>query len=50
VNHGEQPFEIAPGDRIAQLLIQRVERAAFVRSESLRETERGEEGFGSTGR
>src|SRR5215510_7054815 len=29
VNHGREPFKIAPGDRVAQLLVQRVERAAF---------------------
>jgi len=50
VNHGPGPFSIAPGDRIAQLLIQRVERAAFAAAAELRDTERGEGGFGSTGR
>jgi dUTP pyrophosphatase len=50
VNHGPDPFRIAPGDRIAQLLLQRVERAAFVASTALEETDRGSGGFGSTGR
>jgi dUTP pyrophosphatase len=50
VNHGEEPFAIAPGDRVAQLLLQRVERAAFAVSGPLDETSRGEGGFGSTGR
>lgn len=50
VNHGREPFRIAPGDRIAQLLVQRVESAAFVSRETLPGTERGEGGFGSTGR
>jgi dUTP pyrophosphatase len=50
VNHGAEPFRIAAGDRIAQLLVQRVERAAFSDSDSLEETPRGEGGFGSTGR
>jgi dUTP pyrophosphatase len=50
VNHGTDPFHIAPGDRIAQLLLQRVERAAFVASAELEETDRGGGGFGSTGR
>ena len=49
VNHGREPFAIAPGDRIAQLLVQRVERATFARG-VLDETERGRGGFGSTGR
>jgi dUTP pyrophosphatase len=50
INHGEAPFRIAPGDRIAQLLIQRVERATFGAAEALDDTERGDGGFGSTGR
>jgi len=50
VNHGEEPFRVAPGDRIAQLLVQRVERAAFAASSSIEDTGRGEGGFGSTGR
>ena len=29
VNHGDEPFRVAPGDRVAQLLVQRVERAAL---------------------
>jgi dUTP pyrophosphatase len=49
VNHGCEPVRLAAGDRIAQLLIQRVERAEFVRAEALAETARGEGGFGSTG-
>jgi dUTP pyrophosphatase len=48
-NHGSEPYRIAPGDRVAQLLVQRVERAAFVRS-ALEATGRGHGGFGSTGR
>lgn len=40
-------FEV--GDRIAQLVIQRVERAAFVHVEELPGSHRGEGGFGSTG-
>jgi dUTP pyrophosphatase len=50
VNHGREPFRIAPGDRVAQLLLQRVERAAFVSTDALEDTERAEGGFGSTGR
>ena len=40
---------LAKGDRIAQLVIQRVERAAFVTVETLPGSHRGEGGFGSTG-
>lgn len=50
VNHGDQPFAIAKGDRIAQLLVQRVERAAFRSTDALDATSRAEGGFGSTGR
>ncbi len=50
VNHGEEPFRIEPGDRIAQILVQRVERVVFASAGSLGETARGEGGFGSTGR
>ena len=50
VNHGDEPFRIERGDRIAQLLVQRVERAAFAVVPSIDETGRGEGGFGSSGR
>jgi dUTP pyrophosphatase len=50
VNHGQDAFAIAPGERIAQLLLQRVEPARFVPQEALGETARGPDGFGSTGR
>lgn len=50
VNHGQEPFRIEPGDRIAQILVQTVERVVFASAGSLGETARGEGGFGSTGR
>ena len=50
VNHGDEPFAIAPGDRVAQLLLQRVERAAFRAADQVGDTGRGSGGFGSTGR
>jgi dUTP pyrophosphatase len=49
-NHGEQPFTIARGDRVAQLLVQRVERVSFRAADEVAETGRGSGGFGSTGR
>jgi dUTP pyrophosphatase len=49
VNHGREPFSIRPGDRIAQLLVQKVERVEFVARERLDTTARGAGGFGSTG-
>lgn len=42
-------FEVNPGDRIAQLVIQKVESVAWNVVDSLDETERGEGGFGSSG-
>lgn len=44
-----ETVSFAVGDRIAQLVIQRVEHAAFVPVESLPGSHRGEGGFGSTG-
>ncbi len=48
-NTGEQDFSITAGDRIAQLVFQKVERANFIRVETLPESHRGDAGFGSTG-
>lgn len=50
VNHGGMTLFIDPGDRIAQLLIQPVVRAELVQVESLDATERGDGGFGHSGR
>ncbi len=41
---------IEPGDRIAQILIQKVEDVDFIEVENLDEADRGDSGFGSTGR
>jgi dUTP pyrophosphatase len=49
INHGAQPFEILRGDRVAQLVLAPVTRAAWLPVEELESTERGEGGFGSTG-
>ena len=43
------PFTVRRGDRIAQLVVQRVERVRFVEVDSLDETSRGDTGHGSTG-
>jgi len=45
-----EPFTIKRGDRIAQLVIQRVEEVTLELSDELGNTSRGEGGFGSTGR
>lgn len=49
VNLGSEPVEIARGERIAQLVIARVERASFLRAVEVAPSERGSGGFGSTG-
>lgn len=49
VNLGQEPFEVVPGMRIAQMVIAPVLRVAVEESETLGETCRGEGGFGSTG-
>lgn len=49
-NLGQIPFTINPGDRIAQLVFAKVEKAMFVQTDVFTdETERGEGGFGSSG-
>ena len=50
INHSAEIFEINSGDRIAQLVFAKVEQAVWYETESLNETERGEGGFGSTGK
>jgi dUTP pyrophosphatase len=45
-----EPFEVRPGDRIAQLLVVAVATPELVESDALSETVRGAGGFGSTGR
>lgn len=49
VNLSNEEFTIESGERIAQLVIAKHERAEWVQVEELSETDRGEGGFGSTG-
>ena len=49
VNLSDTPFEIVPGERIAQMVIARHERAEWEEVDVLDETSRGAGGFGSTG-
>ncbi|WP_395829995.1 dUTP diphosphatase [Elstera sp.] len=49
INHGDQPFIVERGMRIAQFLLAPVTRAALTPVDSLDETARGAGGFGSTG-
>lgn len=50
VNLSREPFVIEDGERIAQLVIARHEQPLLVEVEALEETERGEGGFGHTGK
>ena len=49
VNLGTEPFEIVPGERIAQMVIARYEQVEWEEVDQLDETRRGTGGFGSTG-
>lgn len=49
INHGEEPFSIEKGDRIAQMVLARVERLSWDETSDLSGTSRGSGGFGSTG-
>lgn len=50
VNLSREPQQIHPGDRIAQIIISRVEKAALILVQQLNNTQRGEGGFGHTGK
>ena len=49
-NHGKEPQTVLKGERVAQMVIMDYHPCAYIESESLDETKRGEGGFGSTGR
>ena len=49
MNHSVSPYTIEKHEKIAQLVIQKVENVEWIESEELSETTRGEGGFGSTG-
>ena len=49
INHGKETFTVKPGDRIAQMVITRIERVNLKKSEFIAKTIRGSGGFGSTG-
>jgi dUTP pyrophosphatase len=50
INLSAEAQTILPGDRIAQMVVQRVEQVQWVQVEELNESERGSGGFGSTGK
>ena len=49
INHGEEPFTVTRGMRIAQMVVQPVIGAQWSEVDALDETDRGDGGFGSTG-
>lgn len=49
INHGDTPFPIRRGDRIAQIVAAPVQQARFAEVDALDDTARGTGGFGSTG-
>ena len=50
INLGTEAYTIQPGERVAQLCIAPVYTAAFAQAAELGDTQRGEGGFGSTGK
>ena len=50
INHSDTPYVVGPTERIAQLVIARVENAYFTYEFNMDETERGDGGFGHTGK
>ena len=48
-NHGDLDFHVSKGDRIAQLLLERIASPTVVLAPNLPSTARGADGFGSTG-
>jgi dUTP pyrophosphatase len=50
INHGQAPFQVRRGDRVAQMVVAPVSAVSFIEQETLDDTERGEKGHGSTGR
>lgn len=49
-NHSNEPFKVSPGDRIAQLICEKIIYPELQEVNSLDNTDRGDGGFGSTGK
>lgn len=49
-NHSNEPFKVSPGDRIAQLICEKIIYPKLQEVNSLDNTDRGDGGFGSTGK
>ena len=50
INHGQLPFEIQHGERIAQMIVAQHERVSWLQTDALTDTLRGEGGYGSSGK
>ncbi len=50
VNLSSEPFDVQPGERIAQMIVARHERVRWEQADALADSERGAGGYGSTGR
>lgn len=50
VNHGATAYVVQPGERVAQLVVAKVEKAVFEPADGLADSGRGHGGFGSTGK
>lgn len=50
VNLSAEPFTVSDGDRVAQMIISRHEKAELIEADELNESERGSGGFGHTGK
>jgi dUTP pyrophosphatase len=50
IHHGDEPITLRRGERVAQLVIAKVERVEWEEAETLSETTRGAGGFGHSGR
>lgn len=50
INHGDRPFVVQRGERIAQMIVARYAHVAWEEQDTLEETARGAGGFGSTGK
>ena len=48
-NDGTEPFMVEQGDRIAQGVLNKVEKANFIKADSLNETDRSDSGYGKSG-
>lgn len=48
-NHGDQDFQVNPGDRIAQFICEKIANPTLKECKELSDTQRGEGGYGSTG-